>query len=311
MRERFARAAVELASSPRQAEWAAGIAADAEALELVESLPAEAHQPSLLFALARRLGAPAAGYPVWRGWLLAHRAALAAEAPGRRVQTNEVGRCIPLLLGLDRIAGPIALLELGAAAGLCLGVDRYSYRFDGGPRLGAGEPELAAASTGPGGPPERLPEIVWRRGVDLAPLDLRDPADRGWLEDLLPPDRPDRLARLRAACATLAADPPELVAGDALDALPGLLAAMPAGASRVVASLGTLVYLPAARRRALREAVADSGARLLSFEPLGVVPEAAAALPALDPADPLRHLLALDEEPLALLSAHGERLRRL
>src|SRR5690606_30803187 len=117
----------------------------------------------------------------------------------RRTQTNEPGRCAPLLAALERIPGPLALIELGASAGLCLGVDRYAYRFDDEPQLGDGSPVLTCATTGEGRAPRRIPEIVWRRGVDLTPLSLRDADDLSWLEALLPPDRPERLERLRAA----------------------------------------------------------------------------------------------------------------
>ena len=226
-----------------------------------------------------------------------------------------MGRCVPLLIGLDRIAEadprPIALIELGAAAGLCLALDRYSYRFDGGAVLGRGQPVLSTTTTGAGIAPARLPEIVWRRGVDLAPLDAGDPDDARWLEALLPPDRPERRARLAAALATVRDDPPQVVEGDALAALAGLATAARAeapGATLVVAALGTLVYLPSTRREQLVDAVSDLGAHLVTFEGTGVLPGVAERLRGLSAPHPTRFVLAVDGEPLAHAGPHGDRV---
>lgn len=305
----YARAAVELAeTSALQVDWARGIAADADVCALIDELPREHRQPSLIFSAMHLLDVPAAPWGEVRDAVVAAWPRIAGVARTRRTQTNEAGRCVPLLAALDRIAGPVALIELGASAGLCLGVDRYSYRFDDGPRLGEGEPELRGSTSGAGAAPARLPEIVWRAGVDLAPLDVRDPDDVAWLEALLPPDRPDRLARLRAASATLAADPPLIVAGDALEELPALAAAAPAGATLVVASLGTLVYLDPAARAAVPGLCRELGARMITLEPVAALPTVRDRLAGTTAPDPTGFVLALDEEPLAYSSAHGDRL---
>jgi hypothetical protein len=308
--EWYQRAARELAgTSELQVAWALLVAGDAELLELIDRLPREHRQPSLLFSVANWCGAPAVPGSEWRRWVVEHWPAIEEAARTRRTQTNEVGRCIPLLIGLDRIAGPIALIELGAAAGLCLAVDRYSSRFDGGPVLGRGAPLLTATTTGRGAAPTRLPELVWRRGVDLAPLAVTDPDDVRWLEALLPPDRPERRARLRAAVAAVHDDPPIVVPGDALDALPQLVAAARSeapDATVVVAALGTLVYLPPDRRNELVDAASALGARLLTFEGAGVLPGVAARLPGLSAPHPTPFVLALDGEPIAHAGAHGD-----
>jgi hypothetical protein len=314
----YGRAATELAAtSELQGEWARGVAADPELLALIDGLPREHRQPSLLFAVAAWCGAPPLGYPEWRDFVVAQWAVIGPAAASRRTQTNEVGRCIPLLVGLSTFAGPLALIELGASAGLCLAVDRYAYSFDFAPVLGeGGHPLLATETVGTGRAPSRMPEIVWRAGVDLAPLDVRDADDVRWLEALLPPDRPARLARLRAAIATAldgstTGGPPRVVAGDALASLPGLAAAARAAAptaTLVVASLGTAVYLSPADRAALPDVVAALGAHLLAFE-------STSALPGIPERVARRHsvratpfVLSVDGEPLAHASAHGDRL---
>jgi hypothetical protein len=305
----FRRAAVELgATSELQVEWADGIAHDADVLALIEELPREHRQPSLIFSAARFAGAPAAGWPELRPWLVASWPRVEAVARERRTQTNEVGRCAPLLAALDRIPGPLALVELGASAGLCLGLDRYAYRFDDGPVLGDGEPLLTCTTTGTGTAPTSLPLIVWRRGVDLAPLSPADPDDLAWLEALLPPDRPDRLARLRAASTRLAADPPEVIAGDAVEELAGLVTAAPADVTTVVIALGTLVYLPPAARVEILRRTGELGTRLVTLEPVSALPAVAERLDGLGAPGPTPFVLALDGEPLAYASAHGDRL---
>lgn len=314
----YSRAAVELAaSSELQAEWAHGVTGDAALRELIDQLPREHRQPSLLFSVAGWCGAPAVAYPGWRSWVVAHWQTIGQAAAGRRTQTNEVGRCIPLLIGLDRIAArhpePIALLELGASAGLCLGMERYAYRFDDGPELGSGVPLLATTTNGAGAVPTRMPDIAWRAGIDLAPLDVRDAADVRWLEALLPPDRPDRLARLRDAIATVTADPPLLVVGDALNALAGVAAQVPAGLTLVVASLGTAVYLPPAARAMLPHAVAKLAAQgrrahLVAFEPAAAVPGISERLAHMTAPEPSPFVLSVDGEPIAYAGPHGDRV---
>ena len=310
----YRRAAIELAgTSELQVAWALGIAGDDDVIALIDRLPRDRRQPSLVFSVARWLGAPASEWPEFRSWLVEEWPRVEAAARERRTQTNEVGRCAPLLAALDRIPGPLALLELGASAGLCLGIDAYSYRFDDEQIVGDGQPLLFCSTSGTGDAPRRLPEIVWRRGIDLAPLSIDASSetaedDRAWLEALLPPDRPERLARLRAARETLSGDPPEVIEGDALEALPALAAAAPAGAVLVIVALGTLVYLPPADRAEVARVAEQLGARLVTLEPITALPEVAARLVALTAPDPTHFVLALDGEPIAYASAHGERL---
>jgi hypothetical protein len=314
----FRRAAVELAPhSALHAEWASRWADDDELLGLADLLPRERRQPSLLFSCL-----DAAGLPVLDGWerlrpaIVAHWSEVAAIASRSRTQTNEIGRCAPLLLALQRVEGPIALLELGASAGLCLAVDRWSYRFereeDGETVvLGSGAPELVCRISGAGPLPARLPEVVWRRGIDLAPMSAGDAADRRWLESLIPPDRPDRRARLRAALAAVQDDPPRVVEGDALGALAVTAADAPDDATLVVVSLGTAVYLAPDARAALLPAVRSLGARAVTLEAASAIPSIGTAAAGREAPHPSPFLLAIDGEPIAAVAPHGDRVSYL
>jgi len=319
-REWYLRAARELVgTSPRQVEWCRGVAEDRRMLALLDGLPRPARQPSLLFAVAAYLGVPAAGYERWADGVLARADAVAVELPRRRVQTNEPSRSVPLVVALARVPGPIALIELGASAGLCLVADRYGYRF----RTAGAATSAATSELGRGTPlleaqldaallPAALPDIRWRAGIDLAPLDASDADARRWLEASLPPDRPERHERLRAALATAASAAPRIVAGDALESLPALAAEVPGELTLVVASLGTAVYLPPVDRERLLSSIRDLDAHAVTFEARAAVPEVSFRWQALategrvDADAPF--VLAVDGEPIASGTPHGDHL---
>ena len=147
--------------------WALGVAGDEEVQSLIEALPRQKWQANLVFASARWNGAPLCDYSEFRGWLVEHWDEVAATAKARFTQTNEAGRCSVLLPELARIEGPLALLEVGAAAGLCLYPDRYSYRYrtPGGvvsidPASGPGALVLDCEVSVEMALPTALPEVV-------------------------------------------------------------------------------------------------------------------------------------------------------
>ncbi len=219
----------------------------------------------------------------------------------RATQTNEAGRCALLLPVLTALPQPLALLDIGASAGLCLYPDRYSYRY-GDYQIGAGVPILDCAATGMV-QPAGLPEVVWRAGLDLNPLDVTDPADPMWLEALIWPEHAHRRARLRSAAALAAAEPPLLVRGDLVDDLPAVAAQAPADATLVVFHTSVLYQVPPQRRDAFATLVrALAGHWIANEEPDVLTYD---TLPA-PPDGPLRNVLALDGIALAWTSAHGQ-----
>jgi hypothetical protein len=117
------------------ASWALGVATDPQLIAAIDRLPAQRRQPALLFAVTRLLGAPVGDYGPWRDFTLTHWPEVEREVLVRLTQTNEPLRCAALMPVLATIDGPIALLEVGASAGLCLYPDRYSYTYDGGEPL--------------------------------------------------------------------------------------------------------------------------------------------------------------------------------
>ncbi|WP_091226337.1 DUF2332 domain-containing protein [Microbacterium sp. 3J1] len=277
VQQRYARFAEEEAPgrSALYAEWAAGVADDGVVQSILARIPEQRRQPPLVFAVSRMLGVGLVDYARWRSFVISHADEVVDECTSRRLQTNEPLRLAPLLPVLAEIEGPLALLEVGASAGLCLYPDRYSYRFtdaDGGLRISLdpadGVSPVVLESRVEGTlPPLSMPQIVWRAGIDLAPLDARDERDRRWLQGLVWPGEEGREHRVAAALDIVAQDPPLLVAGDALDRIDALAAAAPADATLVITTPGVLVHIPRAPREALIRRIRELPARWVTIDP--------------------------------------------
>ncbi|MFB8387242.1 DUF2332 domain-containing protein [Microbacterium sp. NPDC055910] len=306
--DRYARFAVTEARgrSALYEDWAAGVAGDAPTAAILARIPETRRQPPLVFAVARMLGAPEKPFAEWSAWVAEHADDLVAEASRRRLQTNEPLRCAALLPALSTIDGPIALVEVGASAGLCLYPDRYSYRYDGGPDLDPSEGESAVvlASALNGGPPLRLPEIVWRAGIDLDPKDAAHPADRRFLTALVWPGETGRAERITAALDIVAADPPLLVRGDATEpgVLEGVVRRAPEGARVVVTTPGVLPHIPRRGLDRLIEIVQRLEAVWVTIDPPGLHD---AWHPPIDPATWGGFVLGRDGVPLAAVDPLG------
>ena len=292
-------------------EWALGVASDAEVLALLAQLARPKQQPNLFFACSRLLGCPLGGYSEFREWVLENWDGVAAQMLVRATQTNEPRRCALLVPPLGLIDGPIALLEVGASAGLCLYPDRYSYSYDGrrlDPTDGPSSVLLECETTGNPPIPDRMPEIVWRAGIDLNPLDLTNDDDVTWLETLVWPEQEARRDRIRAAIEIVRADPPRIVRGDGIDDLPALVAEAPPELTLVIVDSASIVYMMPEPRARFIEYVSSLPGRWISNEGRGIVPSAAEKLPETGARELSEFVLALDGAPLAFTGAHGQRL---
>ncbi len=249
-------------------EWADGVAGDALVAGRIDELGGMKRQPQLVFAVARRLGARTGSFAEFRDWLLTNWADVRTEVQSRRTQTNEPRRCAVLLPLLARLPQPIALLEVGASAGLCLLPDRYGYRYNDGDRLDPpdGSSPLLLTCTTNGPVPTRLPEVVWRTGIDAAPLDARSADDAHWLRCLVWPGQDDRLADLDAALRIARADPPTVVRGDLIELLPEVARLAPAGATLVVTQSAVLTTFTDARRAEFADVVRALPARWIAYD---------------------------------------------
>jgi hypothetical protein len=262
-------------------ELALRVAEDRELLDRLEPLPRAKQQPNLLLAAVQLLCGPPRSWEEFRACVDERWEELLAIIMARRTQTNEPARCATLVPLLARLRPPLALIEVGAAAGLCLLPDYYAYDYDGhvvAPAQRAGvEPPTFSCRVSESTPlPARGLEVAWRAGLDLDPVDVRDPGDVAWLEALVWPGEGERVRLLREALAVARADPPHVVAGDLRRDLPALAAEAPRDATLVVFHTAVLAYIADAEERAafgdtVRACgavwVANEGPTVLSHEP--------------------------------------------
>ena len=225
----------------------------------------------------------------------------------RTTQTNEPARCSVLLPVFARLPQPLALLEVGASAGLCLLPDRYGYDYG----LRRIEPAVENApifrcATSEAFPfPEAVPQIVWRLGLDLNPIDVSSDEQVEWLEALVWPGHEDRAEKLRAAIEIARSDPPRIMKGNLLTDLEPLLEMAPKGATLVVFHTAVLAYVASQQQRDEFAAmmmqgnavwVSNEGPELFSFST------------AIAPAAPTRgrFLMTVDGTPVAWTGPHGQ-----
>ena len=299
-------------SSPQYAAWARAVAADDALIQLIDALPAGKKQPNLVFAAARWHGAPSTAQ-AFAAWLHQHWAAVRETVLARSTQTNEAARSAYLTVALARIPGPIALLEVGAAAGTCLVPDHYRYVFTTGgtrselvPRHDAGHVTITCELNGVAAP-TAMPDIVWRHGIDLNPVSLDDADEVAWLQTLVWPEHTERRERLERALQTVAEARPAITRGDLRDDLTALVADAPNDATLVVAHSAVFAYLSPDDRMHAAASLRTLADHVVSLEGRDVLPHVR-----LDPRDVERaerlFVLALDGEPLGLAAPHGGRL---
>jgi hypothetical protein len=250
-----------------------GVASNNELLELLLDTPGEQRRPSLLFAgvnllLASNPGAELAAYysihggrravddhlmPAFSSFCHEHRDELVRLLRERSTQTNEIRRCVALRLGLNcvhrRWPGPLALVEVGASAGLNLIFDQYQYR------LSCLEPTTAATSAvvisceirdSLAGTQlfSNAPMITSRLGIDQNPINLSDPEARAWLEAFIWPEQVEDLATLRGAIdLRVSTSTVTVVRGDAIIDTARILATLPGHEPVVVFTASLLSYL--------------------------------------------------------------------
>lgn len=326
-------AETECADAPVYAAWTRAVAESAELCARISRLPEQKRQPNLLFAAARirtperpdgsfELDSLSPDALVQR--LLEEWDEIEQILRSRANQTNEPARSsihMPLMAELGR---PIALIEVGCSAGLTSIPDRYSYRFRTSRGTTTADPADGPSSVvldceADADAPEALPEIVWRGGIDLNPLDLDPSSPRGredlaWMKALVWPGHEHRAQRLEEAARLVTAErergPWTTVTGDLLAELPGLVEQAEReapGAAIVVIHTAVIVYLPEpAEFEALMERLGDR-VEWLSCEGPSVLSGVAARLgePPRAALEPGAFILARNGDPVKQVQSWG------
>ena len=264
LQARFAEFAATYPELPLYSTVSRAVAADPACAALLQAAEPGQDRPVLWFAalhdlVLREPGLPASRWyasvvgrdrlPTGDPWPDVRRTVLAcqdelrghrlAHHPDQRGEPVRVPRPGLALAVADRPEQPVVLVEMGASAGLLLGVDRYDIELDG-PRgaVTLGDPTSSVRCSGEDRsdpalgdrPKPTVPRVVGRAGVDRHPVDLGDPVAVRWLEACLWPDVPGRVERFQAAVRLLSGTPSPVVRGDMVDDLPRVMAAARAAA---------------------------------------------------------------------------------
>ena len=237
--------------------------------------PVSAYYPDLCLGPAE----PGDPYPSFRSFCLERREEITALISVRLVQTNVVRRCAVLLPAFAEAIGedqekPLSLVAIGASAGLNLFWDRYAYSYSDGRRWGdGGSPvQLSSVIRGEGRPslPAAIPDVVFRVGLDLNPVDISDPDAVAWLKALVWPERREEATILDNAIELAQDHPPTLLAGDALELLPQVLQGIPPDSTLCLYHSHMLNQLSQEARGRFEDIIDQHGAardlNLISFE---------------------------------------------
>jgi hypothetical protein len=296
--------------SPVYEALALAVAGSPAMLEFLATLPSERQQPNLLLAAIRKVaGVPPDGNDL-AAVVRTHADRIREVMLSRTTQTNEPARCAVLLPVLARLRQPLALIEVGASAGLCLLPDRYGYdygrhRIEGPSSAPLPRPVFPCVANEATPLPTMLPLVSWRCGLDLNPLDVASATEMAWLETLVWPGQEHRAQRLRDAIKVAQADPPNVVKGDLKSDLPSVVQRAPKDAQLVVFHTAVLGYVASrSDREAFARMVRQTGALWISNEAPSVFPEFLQS--ALPPPGPGHFLLAIDGKPVAWTGPHGQ-----
>ncbi len=304
-------------SSPTYERIAHALAENLDALAVIAELPVLKRQVNLVITALRVDGAPLDDSEGVARHLVDRAQFVREIVLTRATQTNEARRVGSLLPEILREPGPIALIEVGASAGLCLLPDRYDVRFDDGTSVGdpSSMVRLDVALRG------RLPatrhalEVGWRVGIDLNPLDVGNAEDMEWLRALVWPEHLERADRLNRAINVATENRIEIIRGDLVEGIEPLLARVPSGLRPVVFHTAVLAYLPSERRDQFAQIMADHREVLwLANEGDGIVRHDDGSLEVGRPnpgssawsESPAPFVLARNGVPVALTQAHGE-----
>ena len=290
--DRFARVEAPGLASPMYEELSYGVSTDNDVLDIAAHTRLHQPPPNMLFAAVQYLllsgvdhslaayypiisggpRPPAPAYPQFREFCLKHRDRIVELISTRLTQTNVVRRCTCLLPAFSMVCrettSPLALIDLGASAGLNLNFDRYAYSYKRDGReilrwgLDGAQIRLEAELRGNGelSPiPSGIP-VASRDGIDLDPVDIANPDQLLWLRALIWPEHVERHQQLIHAATEFKDSDIRMHAGDATRVLPALIESIPPEHALVVYSTIALYQFPPESRQRITDALAAASA---------------------------------------------------
>jgi hypothetical protein len=226
--------------------------------------PLRRFYPSLV-EIAR---SPQEAYPDFYAFCMENREKIRQVVTTHSVQTNEVTRCASLLPAFLLVASrephqPLAMIELGASAGLNLLWDTYYYDYAEHGKVGMPSARVHIRCKSQGARalllPQHMPRISHRVGIDLAPIDVADTQATHWLRALIWPEHHQRAELFEAALAAAQQSPPMLIAGDLVEKLPQALRAIPNDSTLCVFHSYTLNHCPPGTQEKLNDILTATG----------------------------------------------------
>jgi hypothetical protein len=189
------------------------------------------------------------------------------------VQTNEVGRCAPLLGGFLEIARrtglPLRLLEIGASAGLILRWDHYFYEAA---EASWGDPRSRVRFSGifANAHPDfsTTVSISERRGCDASPIDPASEEGELTLKSYVWADQIERFRRLAAAIDIARWVPATVEKANAADWVDSGLRESVHGSATVIYHSIVWQYLSPQERVRIEQAINQAGERANATSPL-------------------------------------------
>lgn len=259
-------------------------------MDFVRSLPTHAHQPNLLLAAMHERVLQGlepdlshfysgdksgdAGHLFVKA-VLGSREYLEPILATRFTQTNEIGRVAIIAPALASIPtrDNLTLIDVGTSAGLTLRLDDCFIDYGSHGALGPHDSKVRVNSEVLSGHPPRQSVPIGRRiGIDRHILNPSNKGDARWILACVWPDT-GRLDRTRAALELAVSRPSELIEGDALETLSGILSSVQGPI--VVTTTWVVAYMDAEyRTRLSAELMAASKERdiyWISAEAPGVV----------------------------------------
>ncbi|MFC9538787.1 DUF2332 domain-containing protein [Lysinibacillus sp. NPDC056959] len=230
-------------SSPLYEHLANKIAEDDELLKVAAFIPQGQPAPNLLLAGVQYLLSSSKDdllhfypslttapkeinevYPVFKAFVLSHSDEMKTLFQEKLVQTNEIRRCsylYPMMTEIyERHKKPLAFIEVGASAGLQLGMDQYNYCYNEQLHINNSNNDFILSSENQGQPlPTSIsnaPVVCNRVGIDLNPIDIHNEEELQWLQALIWPEHQERRLLLNQALPILKELDLQLIKGDAI-----------------------------------------------------------------------------------------------